>query len=70
MRGLFTASDLGRLYLHTLDWNARAQGAFRKVGFEISGTSWRDGHTFIIMEVRREWLEQPRVPAERPRVAV
>ena len=54
----------------TLDWNARAQRAFRKVGFEISGTSWRDGHTFIVMEVWRESLGQPKVSTERPRVAV
>jgi RimJ/RimL family protein N-acetyltransferase len=52
--GLFEVSALSRLYLHTLDWNARAQAAFRKVGFQICGTSWRDGHTFIIMEVQRE----------------
>jgi RimJ/RimL family protein N-acetyltransferase len=58
VRGLFDVSGLARLYLHTLDWNGRAQAAFRKVGFQICGTSWRDGHTFIIMEVRREWLEQ------------
>jgi RimJ/RimL family protein N-acetyltransferase len=71
VRSLFAASDLERLYLHTLDWNARAQRAFRKVGFENCGTSWRDGHAFIVMEVWREWLDAPvRTPAERPRVAV
>jgi RimJ/RimL family protein N-acetyltransferase len=60
VRGLFDVSALQRLYLHTLDWNRRAQSAFRKVGFEICGTSWRDGHTFVIMEVRRERvLEAP-----------
>ena len=57
VRGLFAASGLSRLYLHTLDWNRRAQRAFQKAGFEVCGTSWRDGHTFIIMEVRREWVE-------------
>jgi len=56
VRGLFESSDLRRVYLHTLDWNARAQRAFRKVGFEICGTSWRDGNTFVIMEMRREWV--------------
>jgi RimJ/RimL family protein N-acetyltransferase len=69
VRGLFAASGLARLYLHTLDWNERAQRAFRKVGFEICGTSWRDGHTFLIMEVRREWLAAAPLP-ERRRVAV
>ena len=71
VRGLFEASGLGRLYLHTLEWNGRAQAAFRKVGFEVCGTSWRDGHTFIVMEVRREWvLETAPVEPERRRVAV
>jgi RimJ/RimL family protein N-acetyltransferase len=71
VRGLFEVSGLGRLYLHTLDWNSRAQKAFRKVGFEICGTSWRDGHTFIIMEVRREWVLETAPPEpERRRVAV
>jgi RimJ/RimL family protein N-acetyltransferase len=69
VRGLFAASNLARLYLHTLDWNERAQRAFRRAGFELCGTSWRDGHTFLIMEVRREWLEAAPLP-ERRRVAV
>ena len=71
VRGLFEVSGLGRLYLHTLEWNVRAQAAFRKVGFEACGTSWRDGHTFIIMEVRREWvMETALAEPERRRVAV
>jgi RimJ/RimL family protein N-acetyltransferase len=69
VRGLFEVSGLGRLYLHTLEWNGRAQAAFRKVGFEACGTSWRDGHTFIIMEVRREWVIETAIP-ERRREAV
>ena len=71
VRGLFEVSGLGRLYLHTLEWNGRAQAAFRKVGFEVCGTSWRDGHTFIIMELRREWVIETALPEpERRRVAV
>ena len=54
VRGLFNSSDLQRLYLHTLDWNERAQRCFQSVGFEICGTSWRDGNTFVIMELWRE----------------
>ena len=69
VRGLFEVSGLGRLYLHTLEWNGRAQAAFRKVGFEVCGTSWRDGHTFIVMEVRREWVLETAIP-ERRREAV
>ncbi len=54
-RTLLAAGQLHRLYLHTLDWNARARRAFEKAGFAACGTSWRDGHTFVVMEVRREW---------------
>jgi RimJ/RimL family protein N-acetyltransferase len=43
-----------RLYLHTLDWNGRAQRAFEKAGFQVCGNSWRDGHAFILMELRRQ----------------
>jgi RimJ/RimL family protein N-acetyltransferase len=49
------SARMNRLYLHTLDWNRRAQRAFQKAGFTVSGTSWRDGHTFIVMEARRTW---------------
>ncbi len=56
VRSLLGAGRLSRLYLHTLEWNARAQRAFRRAGFEICGTSWRDGNTFVIMEMRREWV--------------
>jgi len=57
---------LNRFYLHTLDWNRRAQRAFEKAGFSACGTSWRDGHTFVVMEARRAWA-----PAEvRVREAV
>ena len=64
-RHLFEATALNRLYLHTLDWNERAQRGFRKAGFSSRGTSWRDGHTFVIMEVWRQ-----AVAAEAPRQAV
>ncbi len=53
---LFRATDLQRLYLHTLDWNTRAHRSFQKAGFAECGTAWRHGHTFITMEVRRQWV--------------
>jgi RimJ/RimL family protein N-acetyltransferase len=56
VRHLFRTTDLRRLYLHTLDWNLRAQRAFQKAGFRPCGTAYRNGHTFVVMEVRREWL--------------
>lgn len=56
---LFRETDLQRLYLHTLDWNKRAHRAFEKAGFADCGSSWRNGNTFIVMEVRREWVAAP-----------
>jgi RimJ/RimL family protein N-acetyltransferase len=54
---LFTKVALKRTYLKTLDWNERARRCFEKAGFVTYGTSRRGGHDFILMEVRREWLD-------------
>lgn len=51
---VFRTTDMRRIYLHTLDWNERARRAFEKAGFVDCGTSWRNGHTFIVMEALRE----------------
>jgi RimJ/RimL family protein N-acetyltransferase len=51
---LFEYTLIERLYLHTLDWNIRARRCFEKVGFIENGVSWRDGRTFIMMELRRQ----------------
>lgn len=56
VRYIFAQTQLQRLYLHTLDWNLRAQRCFQKAGFQVCGTSWRDGHCFVVMDVRRERL--------------
>ncbi|MEX0800208.1 MAG: GNAT family N-acetyltransferase [Dehalococcoidia bacterium] len=62
---LFRTTEMRRLYLHTLDWNERAHKAFEKAGFSDCGTSWRDGHTFVVMEVWRNWVvEAPDARAE------
>ena len=53
VRFLFHSKGLHRVFLHTLDWNTRAQRCFCKAGFEPRGTAWRDGQNFILMEVRR-----------------
>lgn len=66
VRALFALGTLNRFYLHTLDWNERAQRCFQKAGFAACGTSWREGHTFVVMEVHREWVEA----AEAPRHAL
>ena len=57
VRVLFSFGSLKRFYLHTLDWNGRAQRCFQKAGFALCGTSWREGQAFVVMEVRREWVE-------------
>lgn len=52
---LFRTTQIKRLYLHTLDWNKRAHRSFQKAGFAECGTAWRNGNTFVVMELRREW---------------
>lgn len=47
---LFDELGLRRVYLHTLTWNHRAQGAFRKAGFRRVRTVHRMGHDFVLME--------------------
>ena len=53
---IFTATALTRVYLHTLDWNVRAQKSFKAAGFRDSGRVRRGHQRFHRMEVRREWL--------------
>ncbi len=66
VRHLFRATEIRRLYLHTLDWNKRAFRCFQRAGFAECGTAWRNGNTFVIMEIRRERTTmgaERRVPA-------
>ena len=54
---LFTDRDLKRVYLHTLEWNMRAQRSFSKSGFEPLKPVRRMAHDFILMEVlRADWF--------------
>lgn len=56
---LFNARRLQRVYLHTLEWNARAQRSFGKCGFNPVRTVRRMGRDFILMEVlRADWYEK------------
>ncbi|MDO8490563.1 MAG: GNAT family N-acetyltransferase [Dehalococcoidia bacterium] len=57
---IFEEPNTDRIYLHTLDWNVRAQKCFRKCGFVPCGEIVRGGHTFIIMELRRRWRRECR----------
>ncbi len=55
---MFTSTSLRRLYLHTLEWNLRAQRSFTKCGFTSVRTTQRYGYKFIRMEISRDqWLE-------------
>lgn len=56
LRYLFTETGMRRVYLNTLDWNVRAQQSFRKAGFVPIGTNRRGFHSFITMEIRRDWF--------------
>jgi RimJ/RimL family protein N-acetyltransferase len=51
---LFDNTVLDRIYLKTLDWNARAQRCFEKAGFKRYGASRRGEYSFILMDARRD----------------
>ena len=50
----FNEKKLERVYLHTLEWNERAQRCFEKCGFVQVRPVRRMSHDFILMEVFRE----------------
>ena len=43
---------LSKVYLHTLSWNVRAQGAFKAAGFQKVSEVVRGGQTYHRMEVK------------------
>lgn len=56
---LFQKVRLQRVYLHTLEWNIRAQKCFLKCGFVPTGKVYRNGSVLIAMEILREaWAKQ------------
>lgn len=56
---MFTEKNLKRVYLHTLEWNKRAQRCFAKCGFTPVRLVHRLSQDFILMEVHRaDWLEK------------
>ncbi|MFC2008356.1 GNAT family N-acetyltransferase [Chloroflexota bacterium] len=56
---IFQHTNLNRIYLKTLDSNARAQKCFRKCGFTPYGHMARDGYDFVLMEIpRKQWQQQ------------
>ena len=53
---IFTATEIERVYLHTLSHNLRAQKSFAKAGINGVRAVKRDGYEFLLMEVwRQEW---------------
>ncbi len=55
---IFTTTPLGRVYLHTLEWNVRARRAFAKSGFSEVKKVRRSGMDFLQMDVRCEDWER------------
>ncbi len=59
---IFTSTDLGKVYLHTLAWNKRALRSFAKAGFMEIREVKRNSKDFIRMEVlRADWAEARRL---------
>ena len=53
---MFDVRSLKRVYLHTLEWNNRAQRCFTKCGFNPVRPVRRMSHDFLLMEVLRgDW---------------
>ena len=54
---MFDVRSLKRVYLHTLEWNNRAQRCFAKCGFDPVRAVRRMSHDFLLMEVLRDdWV--------------
>ena len=51
---MFNARNLKRVYLHTLEWNGRAQKSFSKSGLNPVKPVRRMAHDFLLMDVLRE----------------
>lgn len=57
LRYIFATTDIERVYLHTLDWNLRAQKCFQKCGFVEVDRVRYDSYDFVRMEVHRSDLD-------------
>ena len=65
LRAIFEEAGLERVYLHTLEYNTRAQKSFRKAGFLDMESVRRDRKDFLKMEVHREpWFSAFGGPSE------
>ena len=57
LRHLFGETVVERIYLHTLDWNLRAQKSFTRAGFRICGKSRRGEYRFVVMDIWRDQMQ-------------
>jgi len=57
---IFDTTSFGRIYLHTLTWNLRAQRSFEKCGFVAVKQVRRSGYDFILMELLKDKWEEMR----------
>lgn len=57
---IFHETGLQRIHLKTLDWNERAQRCFLKCGFIPCGQMMKNGHQFLLMEIKRERWQRER----------
>ncbi len=56
---MFGEKKMKRVYLHTLEWNKRAQRCFQKSGFNPVKPVRRMSQDFLLMEVLRDdWFEK------------
>lgn len=63
---IFINTNLKRIFLKTLDWNRRARKCFEKCGFTQCGQLNRNGHKFVVMELKREqWGNNGRSEVDR-----
>jgi RimJ/RimL family protein N-acetyltransferase len=61
---LFDELGLRRLYLHTLTWNDRAQGAFHRAGLSDVRPVRRAGYDFIQMDITADQFRAQRAAFE------
>lgn len=70
---LWDAYPYSTLFLHTLEWNARAHRSFARAGFTPTSRVVRGGREYIRMEVKREWwlmdFEKGRLPVHPGAIA-
>ena len=62
LRYIFIETKLKRVYLHTLDWNYRAQKSFGKSGFRRVKSVRKRGLDFVQMEILRDEWDELREP--------